>query len=184
MERDEKECPFCAEIIKAKAILCKHCHSDLRGAPKAQPESAASSEDSGPALVQLDSSSFVPDTDEPAIPDQDDFPPQDPARQGRAGKSSPSRLAPFSDEPPFAKPAAVSSTGKGEGTDRPAPESGEERHPLPPEHGEGRGGGYAPLPAPSAANAGAAIGYYTMRYEGADGSASAAAAREIGRAHV
>jgi hypothetical protein len=27
---DTRECPFCAETIKAKAILCKHCKSDLR----------------------------------------------------------------------------------------------------------------------------------------------------------
>lgn len=29
MEADEKECPFCAEIIKAKAKVCKHCRSNL-----------------------------------------------------------------------------------------------------------------------------------------------------------
>ncbi len=29
MEADEKECPFCAEIIKAKAKICKHCQRDL-----------------------------------------------------------------------------------------------------------------------------------------------------------
>lgn len=28
--RDEKECPYCAEIIKAKAIVCKHCGSSLK----------------------------------------------------------------------------------------------------------------------------------------------------------
>ncbi len=26
---DEKECPYCAEIVKIKAIRCKHCHSDI-----------------------------------------------------------------------------------------------------------------------------------------------------------
>jgi len=29
MSDDAKECPFCAETIKAKAIKCKHCGSDL-----------------------------------------------------------------------------------------------------------------------------------------------------------
>jgi hypothetical protein len=29
MEPDERECPFCAEIIKAKAKICKHCGSNI-----------------------------------------------------------------------------------------------------------------------------------------------------------
>lgn len=29
MEDDEKTCPFCAETIKAAAIVCKHCGRDL-----------------------------------------------------------------------------------------------------------------------------------------------------------
>lgn len=33
--QDEKKCPFCAEIIKKEAIICKHCHSNLTsGAPQ------------------------------------------------------------------------------------------------------------------------------------------------------
>lgn len=28
-----KECPFCAEIIKARAVVCKHCGKDLPEAP-------------------------------------------------------------------------------------------------------------------------------------------------------
>lgn len=24
-----KECPYCAEIVKMEAIICKHCHKDI-----------------------------------------------------------------------------------------------------------------------------------------------------------
>lgn len=27
--RDTKQCPFCAEEVKAEAIICKHCRSDI-----------------------------------------------------------------------------------------------------------------------------------------------------------
>lgn len=36
MGQDEKACPFCAETIKAAAIVCKHCGRDLPGTGTAQ----------------------------------------------------------------------------------------------------------------------------------------------------
>ncbi|EME0454932.1 hypothetical protein R6U49_00560 [Pseudomonas aeruginosa] len=33
MENDEKKCPFCAEVIKAEAVKCKHCGSMLSAGP-------------------------------------------------------------------------------------------------------------------------------------------------------
>jgi curved DNA-binding protein CbpA len=37
-ESDLKECPYCAEMIKAKAILCKHCGKSLTSSePKQEP---------------------------------------------------------------------------------------------------------------------------------------------------
>lgn len=39
MEEDLRKCPYCAEDIKAGAILCKHCGSSINS-PAAQPQAA------------------------------------------------------------------------------------------------------------------------------------------------
>jgi hypothetical protein len=31
-EQENRECPFCAEIVKAKAVVCRYCHRDLPAA--------------------------------------------------------------------------------------------------------------------------------------------------------
>jgi len=41
LANDEKRCPFCGEIIKTQAVICKHCNSDLN--KTAVPETARES---------------------------------------------------------------------------------------------------------------------------------------------
>ncbi len=40
LKRDQRLCPYCAEAIKASAIRCRFCHSEIEPvaeAPKAPP---------------------------------------------------------------------------------------------------------------------------------------------------
>ena len=49
MNSGEKECPFCFEVINARAIRCKHCHADLSVPP------------SGMALLEAGAGAFPPE---------------------------------------------------------------------------------------------------------------------------
>ncbi len=51
---DEVDCPFCAERIKAKAKVCKHCARDVTKAPTSKPAKAA-----GPRRAKSDRVSVV-----------------------------------------------------------------------------------------------------------------------------
>ncbi len=52
MEADEKECPFCAEIIKAKAKVCRHCQRELPPEVDASQNEAKRGQQPSPVMVQ------------------------------------------------------------------------------------------------------------------------------------
>ncbi len=82
-EEPTKRCPYCAEVIKAAAIRCRYCQSDL---PETSPVDLAKAEPSSPEQLSPEPLSSEPLLSEPSVapllPEDDEEPvtPAAPAR--------------------------------------------------------------------------------------------------------
>ena len=74
LKRDERVCPFCAETIKASAIRCRFCHSDVTPVvePEAQPTPTAEAKPTTEAKTKAKSVARAKPEPEPAAVEPED----------------------------------------------------------------------------------------------------------------